>query len=85
MLFQFVLLSSRNIKGQQVVEMETVSCKPSFVNMLLCRLCNFKVENILTGSLDSIPSPSPSVKIQIMGKFSSGVMAKHCWALLTNV
>ena len=26
-----------------------------------------KVENILKGSLDSIPSPSPSVKIQIMG------------------
>ena len=41
-----------------------------------------KVENILKGSLDSIPSPSPSVKIQIMGggKFASGVMAKHCWA-----
>ena len=26
-----------------------------------------KVENILKGSLDSIPSPSSSVKIQIMG------------------
>jgi len=26
-----------------------------------------KVENVLKGSLDSIPSPSPSVKIQIMG------------------
>ena len=26
-----------------------------------------KVENFLKGSLDSIPSPSPSVKIQIMG------------------
>ena len=26
-----------------------------------------KVENISKGSLDSIPSPSPSVKIQIMG------------------
>ena len=26
-----------------------------------------KVENILKGSLDSIPSPSPSLKIQIMG------------------
>ena len=26
-----------------------------------------KVEKFLTGSLDSIPSPSPSVKIQIMG------------------
>ena len=27
----------------------------------------FKVKKILKGSLDSIPSPSPSVKIQIMG------------------
>jgi hypothetical protein len=26
-----------------------------------------KVEKILKGSLDSIPTPSPSVKIQIMG------------------
>ena len=26
-----------------------------------------KVEKILKGSLDSIPSPSPSVKVQIMG------------------
>jgi hypothetical protein len=28
---------------------------------------DFKVEKILKGSLDSIPSPSPSVKIQIVG------------------
>ena len=28
---------------------------------------NSKVEKILKGSLDSIPSPSPLVKIQIMG------------------
>ena len=27
-----------------------------------------KVENILKGSLDSIPSPSTSVKIKIMGQ-----------------
>ena len=30
------------------------------------RNCPGKVENILKGSMDSIPSPSPSVKIQIM-------------------
>ena len=30
-------------------------------------LCSGKVENILKGSLVLIPSPSPSVKIQIMG------------------
>ena len=33
-------------------------------------LVNFwcKVEKILEGSLDSIPSPSPTVKIQIIGR-----------------
>ena len=30
--------------------------------------CSFKVEKILKGSLDSIPSASPSVKIQIMDR-----------------
>ena len=29
--------------------------------------CNSKVEKVIKGSLVSIPSPSPSVKIQIMG------------------
>ena len=29
---------------------------------------SIKVEKILKDSLDSIPSPSPSVKIQIMGR-----------------
>ena len=29
---------------------------------------DFKVEKILKGSLDSIPSPLPSVKIQIIGR-----------------
>ena len=31
------------------------------------KLKSLKVEKILRGSLDFIPSPSPSVKIQIMG------------------
>ena len=45
-----------------------------------------KVEKIWKGNPDSIPSPSPSVKIQIMGgKFAWGVKAKHYWALSTNV
>ena len=34
---------------------------------LLREIYQSKVEKILKGSLDSIPSPSPSVKIQIMG------------------
>ena len=45
-----------------------------------------KVEKILKGSLYSMTSPSPSVKIEIIwaGKFAWGVKAKHCWALSTN-
>ena len=55
-----------------------------------------KVEKILKGSLDSIPSPSPSVKIQIMGwkvcfyqqsfenkKFVD--ITQQCFALLPQV
>ena len=42
-----------------------------------------KVENILKGSLDLIPSPSTLVKIQIMSW--KGVKAKHYWALSTNI
>ena len=41
-----------------------------------------KVENILKRSLDSIPSPSPSEKIQSVG--GKGVKAKQCWVLSTN-
>ena len=41
-----------------------------------------KVKNISEESLDSMPSPSPSVKIQKIG--GKGVKAKHCWALSTN-
>ena len=46
---------------------------------------HFKVEKILKGSLDLIPSPSPSVKIQIMagkvclrwkGKTLMGIVTK---------
>ena len=43
---------------------------------------NNKVEKILKDILDSIQSPSPSVKIQIV--FAWGVKTKHCWALSTN-
>ena len=43
------------------------------------RFVSSKVKNILEDSLDLIPSPSPSVKIQIMGGKSG--LSKHCWAL----
>ena len=43
----------------------------TFLQKLLSEICAFqrlfKVEKILKGSLDLIPSPSPSVQIQIMG------------------
>ena len=41
-----------------------------------------KVEKFLNCSLDSIPSPSPLVKIQIMG--GKDIKAKHCWVLSAN-
>ena len=53
-----------------------------------------KVEKILKSSLDSIPSPSPSVKIEIMGqkvclrcksKTLQGIGNKLCFALLPEV
>ena len=38
-----------------------------------------KVEKILKGSVDSIPSPLPSLNIQSwVEKFALGVKAKHC-------
>ena len=45
-----------------------------------------KEENILKGILDSIPSASPSVEVQIMcRKVCLRYKAKHCWSLSTNV
>ena len=45
-----------------------------------------KVENILKGSLDSIPSPSPSIKIQIMcGKVCLRCKGNLLIALLPQV
>ena len=45
-----------------------------------------KVEKILKGSLDSIPSPSPSVKIQIMGgkEVQRQNIAGHCQQTFEN-
>ena len=46
---------------------------------------DFEVEKILKGSLDLIPSPSPSVKIQITGgKVSSTCKGKTLLGVLTN-
>ena len=51
----------------------------SFLNTISISKFNTKVEKILKNSLDLIPSPLPSVKIQIMG--GKGAKAKHCWML----
>ena len=40
----------------------------------------FKVENIQEGSLDLIPSPSPTVKIQIMGGKVCLARSQQCFA-----
>ena len=47
----------------------------------------FKVEKILKGSLDLIPSPSPSMKIQIMGGNGKTLLdiTQQCSALLPQV
>ena len=57
-------------------------------------IVEFKVENFLKGSLDLIPSPSPLVKIQIMGgkvclwckgKTLLGVVNKSLLTMPSNV
>ena len=70
------------------------SQKFSSMKQNMYRMIYSKVEKILEGSLDSIPSPSPSVKIQIMSgkvclrcksKTLLGIVNKLCWtkSLLT--
>ena len=54
----------------------------SYIYLLSKNVLWVKLEKILKGSLDSIPSPSPSVKIQIMG--GNFVKAKDFWMLSTN-
>ena len=44
-----------------------------------------KVENILKGSLDSIPSHSPSVKIQIMGIVNKNLDTKSLVTMPSKV
>jgi hypothetical protein len=46
----------------------SVSMATDHLAMVIVTKALGKVEKILKGSLDSIPSPSPSVKIQIMGR-----------------
>ena len=53
------------------------------VNLKRKIITSIKVGKILKGSLDLIPSPSPSVILQAR-KFAWGVKAKHCRALLTS-
>ena len=58
--------SFRTANGQNILYFrEEPQCFPLQESFKDCTI--IKVENILKGSLDLIPSPSPSVKIQIMG------------------
>ena len=60
------------------------SVKSTAISKVCCYFIS-KVEKILKSSLNSTPSPTHSLKIQIMGgKFAWGVKAKHCWVLTTN-
>ena len=43
------------------------SSESSWNNNLMCSINIWKVEKFYKDSLDSIPSPSPTVKIQIIG------------------
>ena len=52
-------------------------------SLLVLKRSPSKVENISKGSLDSIPSPS--VKIQLMGRnIFLRCKGKHCWKLSTK-
>ena len=55
--------SKLNQKNEFILDSEKIGLRTYAIERTKC----FKEENILKGSLDSIPSPSPSVKIQIMG------------------
>ena len=78
----FVFLKLPSIKKKEIGKVHLLTCGIPLLTNLFCKLVCFlqkgnrgspvsvvsiKVEKILKGSLDSIPSPSPSVKIQIMG------------------
>ena len=69
--YVFVLIKKSSLSQPQLINMwyfyqinETILC--IFID-LRDKLC-VKVEKILKGSLDLIPSPSPLVKIQIIGR-----------------
>ena len=61
-----MLLSDSFLKTKSFTK-SRVHCTSWFDLNYVVKTCSIKVENILKGSLDLIPSPSPSVKIQIMG------------------
>ena len=69
-----VLAKSRLLRGTNIYVTEDLSRKirehRNELNKFMREVCVSwsKVENILKGILVSIPSPSPSVKIQIMGR-----------------
>ena len=69
------LVDAKNVvtklKAEAAIQEKELAEKQKEANdaLIMIKVCkNFKVEKILKASLDSIPSPSPSMKIQIMGR-----------------
>jgi hypothetical protein len=78
----FMKLSLKFFKSASFALVEMAIFRSEKRAQFILQLC-YKVENILKGSLDSIPSPSPLVEIQIMGrKVCLSCKGKHC--LLTT-
>ena len=69
------LVDAKNVvtklKAEAAIQEKELAEKQKEANdaLIMIKVCkNFKVENILKANLDSIPSPSPSMKIQIMDR-----------------
>ena len=60
----FCLLMEQSLSQEEVMDLLHAA---AFQNILPRPFCKGKVEKILKGSRYSIPPPSPSVEIQIMG------------------
>jgi len=82
MVYYYYILKARPCLNQTILTIKFISLIYRYLNFMarnnsttrkvLLKISAMKstgkVEKILKGSLDSIPSPSPSVKIQIMGR-----------------
>ena len=66
-----------------IIKLRFMYC--NYLHLLSSKKLLSKLKKILKGSLEWVPSPLPSVKIQIMvKKFARVEKSKHCWVLSTN-